>query len=483
MTRFDDWDSSPSSDTNKKKEIVVSLDDDVARWPEPKEGIQTKLVLRERPLFGEFEQAELRAKHERLLQAAKERKDMTHVDIHFSSLDEVTLYKLIELLRHDDRVWESFTLNGINEMQLFPTTAPAVKVEELGPLLVAMRNLKKLTLASCNLSRDHSLLETLLKMLPILTDLHELKLHGWQIDRVCTNAMIRTLTGAEAKHLSALSLNSCEFVGGEAVFQKFVGAVKNLANIESLNLSYCGLDDAQVARLAKAYQETGLLRRLHLGGNECMTEESVQALSEWIKSTTTLEDLNLRALWIGFAEGIVQRIVDLSSLYDALGENTTIRRLTLSENFVGSSDVQQLKQAFHNNSNLEFLDISHNPLGAVGANYALAIVNEHRLKDLRFQNHFCRYPSADQIELQLEKNTLDDQLSSLKKKPALAPFILERIQKRTSRGDISKMESSPSLVPDLLFHVLTAPIGEEEHTGMPLVLQATLRKCKALSQF
>ena len=112
---------------------------------------------------------------------AKQRHDIKHLDIHYTCIDKRIMDLLIDLLlsstppsssvtssRNTDdkkhasptaRIWESFTLRGINGLgDLFNYARSTItSLEDLVPLFVALRNVKILNIYSCSQSRGHGL--------------------------------------------------------------------------------------------------------------------------------------------------------------------------------------------------------------------------------------------------------------------------------------------------------------------------------------
>jgi hypothetical protein len=459
MVVYDEWEAENGCHAQGKE-----VGDNVADWPTPAEGKSLTLRLGEVAPFDVEKRRQSQARDVIRLQAAQDRADVTHLEVHYTCVDKLVISALVELLTCDQREWQSFTLKGVNEMGDF--FASPIAMEDFGPVFEALRNVKSLNIYSCTLSRGRGL-EGILKRIQNMPRLSELRLRGWQIDGVSMEKLLSSLQIQTGNTFKLLSLRSCYFAEIET-FEGLVDGLKCLSHIKTLNLSYCELGDSEVSYLASALRTFSSLQCLHIGGNECMSMNSVDALASWIRSTTTLRDLNLRGLWIGFSQGQVQRLVDLSSLFDSLNDNSSLRVFTLSENYLTSIDLKKLSASLEGNSTLKVLDLSHNQFEEEGANAVLQIVKRSpSLEAVRFDNHLCRYRCSDEIKMNAHLNWVNYRLLQPKDIfTTIWPKALARIQEKCDDRHHAR-----DCLPDVLFHLLRFPSGE---SGTPLVVSAAM---------
>ena len=459
MVVYDEWEAENGCYAQGKE-----VGDNVGDWPTPTECKSLTLRLGEVAPFDVEKRRQSQARDTIRLQAARDRADVTHLEVHYTCVDKFIISALVELLTCDQREWQSFTLKGVNEMGDF--FASPVAMEDFGPVFEALRNVKSLNIYSCTLSRGHGL-EGILKRIQNMPQLSELRLRGWQIDSASMQELLNSLQIQTGNTFKLLSLRSCYFAGTDT-FEGLVDGLKDLSHIQTLNLSYCELGDYEVSYLVSALRTFASLQCLHIGGNECMSMNSVDALASWIRSTTTLRDLNLRGLWIGFSQGQVQRLVDISSFFDSLHDNSSLRVLTLSENYLASIDLKKLAAALEGNSTLTVLDLSHNHFEEEGANALLQIVQQSpSLEIVRFENHFCRYRCNDEIKMHAHFNWVNHRL--LQRKDIVTtiwPKALARIQEKCDDRHHAR-----DCLPDVLFRLLRSPSGE---SGTPLVVSAAM---------
>lgn len=458
MVVYDEWEAENGCHAPGEK-----VGDNVTDWPTHTEGKSLTLRLGEVSPFDVLKRRQSQARDVIMLQAAQDRADVTHLEVHYTSVDKLVISALVELLSCDQREWQSFTLKGVEMGDFFGSP---IAIEDFAPVFQALRNVKSLNIYSCTLNRGHGL-EGILKRIQNMPQLSELRLRGWQIDRPSMQELLNSLQTQTGNAFKLLSLRSCYFAGTD-IFEGLVDGLKDLCHIQTLNLSYCELGDYEVSYLASALKTFASLKCLHIGGNECMSMNSVDALALWIRSTKTLRDLNLRGLWIGFSQGIVQRLVELSSFFDSLRDNSSLRVLTLSENYLTSIDLKKLAAALEGNSTLKVLDLSHNHFEEEGANALLQIVQRSpSLEVVRFENHLCRYRCNDEIKMHAHFNWVDHRLLQPKDLiTTIWPKALARVQE-----NCDDRHHARDCLPDVLFRLLRAPSGK---SGTPLVVSAAM---------
>ena len=458
MAVYDDWEDAIGCHIQGEE-----IRKDVHDWPSTGQKHVT-LRLGELARFDLAERNQLGWRNVERLRAAKQQRDITHVEVHYTCIDEILIEVLVELLTCDQRDWQSFTISGVNDVG--DHYGPAVSLEDFAPLLIALGKVKALNVYSCTRNRGHGL-EAIMKGIPSMHQLVELRLHGWQIDQVSANALIKGIQKQDSETLNLLSVRSGCFLDNSA-FKTFVDGLSSMGHLKILNLSYCNLGDYEITYFINAMQEHSTLECLHIGGNDCMSLESVDAVSSWIRRSNTLRDLNLRALWICFTGGLVQRLVDLSNLFLALKDNSSLIKLTLSENYLTCDDVERLEVALQSNDTLTSLDISNNHFEEKGAQQILRIVRRNSmLEQVRFESQFCRFNCAEGIKLQTQFNWVNRRLRQLRSLPLSAwPYALAHL------GSVfdEKYHDRNTIV-DLFFHILRSPTGEY---GLPLAVQVAM---------
>lgn len=455
---YDVWDA---DDNPQGKE----LDIDVADWPPPGEKKLFTLRLEELTHFDIQARIEARERNLLRLVAAKQRADIAHLEVHHTCCaDKVHRDALEHLLNFDRREWLSFTIHGINASSDFYTRP--VSLEELSSLFLALGAVRALNLHSCALNRGHGL-EAILKTIPFLPQLRQLRLQGWQMDRVSIDTLIEALHTQKSKAVTLLSLRSCSFLG-EDTFSSLVNGFSSIEQLQTLNLSYCGLRDNDIIAVVRSMKVHPCIERLHIGGNTCVTTESVEAIAEWVKQESCkLQDLNLRALWINFSDdGLLQRLVDLALLFESLSVNTSLKKLTFSENYMENEEMKRLATALRDNSMLSYLDTGDNPFQEEGAEALLSLVrNCPTIESIRFENHYMMYECAEKIKGLVRFNYVDRRLLRypLNIPMPLWPFALSKVQEGCGERFYSDTAG-----PDVLFRLLQASTGD---FGLPLSLR------------
>jgi hypothetical protein len=447
---------------------------DVADWPAPDANNNNFFTLRLEELTQFEVEARIQARERNLirLKEAKQRKDIQHVEVHYTGCnDDIQCQALHDLLAFDDREWGSFTLQGVNSMNDFYTKPTSL--ESLCSLFLALKEVKVLNLYSCSAQHRGHGLEDILKTIPHLTNLTDLRLHGWQMDRVSTTSLIESIQEQESKSIQLLSLRSCCFLG-EDTFQQLVDGFGAIEQLHTVNLSYCSLRDNDITRLVDKLKSHPSLECLHIGGNDCISPDSVDAIAGWLEDESCkIRDLNLRALWIGFCEeGLMQRFVDLTNLFQSVGANRTLQSLTLSESYLENMDVEKLCSAVEQKDDLIYLDIGDNPFSESGAKLLLDLVrNGSCIESVRFENIFIPYKCAGSIKLLARWNYLDRRLVN---KSANVPLSLWPQAFATVQSDYKGRYDSTDFSPDIIFRFLNTSSGEFGH---PLSYRMANQKC------
>jgi len=465
MVIHDRWDAD-----GRYEDASEELDMDVAEWPPVDNKKLFTLRLEELTHFDVNPRIEARERNRMRLNEAKTRTDIAHLEVHYTCcVDKALRVVLEELLTCDEREWVSFTLKGINETNDFYTKPNAL--QGLSSLFIALRVVKILNLHSCTLNRGHGL-DSILPSIPFMPNLRELRLQGWQMDPVSVALLMESLEWQKSKSVSLLSLRSCSFIG-ETTFQRLTEGLANVPQLNTLNLSYCNLRDDELIPLIHSLRDHPSIECLHIGGNSCITAESVEAISEWLsEDSCRLRDLNLRALWIGYSDlGLLERVVDLGTLFEAIAKNDSLQNITLSENYLETDDVKRLIGAFPQKTNISFLDLGMNPFQEKGAQAILTLVREcTSIEVVRFENDFTTFGCADAIKTHALFNYVDRRLMQ---KPCDIPLsVWPRALSRVQEGCDGKSYPE-SGVQDILFRLLRAQTGQN---GLPLSFRIAINR-------
>ena len=457
MAIYDKWDADYGYSIQGEE-----LDLDATDWAPPDEKKVYTLRLEELTQYDISERVDARERNMFRLSKASQRSDIAHLEVHHTCLvDKIQREALEALLTCDGRVWQSFTLQGINGLtDLYSRSS---SMEDFSSVFMALRTVKVLNLHSCTLNRGHGL-EDILKTIPFLVELRELRLQGWQMDEISVSMLSEALREQKSKAVTLLSLRSCCFLG-EETFDSVMRCICENEQLCTLNLSYCHLRDNDILPLIQALKKHPNLTSLHIGGNSCISSESVRAISEWIEEDSCrLIDLNLRALWVGYSEeGLLQRTVDLSGIFQSLARNLSIRRLTLSENYLEDEDMERLQSVLTQKDNLNFLDLGDNPFTEKAARVLLYLIQKYpSIESVRFENHYQRYRCADEIKPRARFNYVDRRLQrkSVDIPLQVWPHALARVQKQCSEKSFSEATAA-----DVILRLLQEPTG---NFGLPL---------------
>lgn len=463
MAIFDAW---HADDDHCRHSKPRELHFDVSDWPQPSESECYTLRLEELTHYEIQERVKARTRNMKRIQQAQQRKDIIHLNVHYTCCVDQTQRDAVEkLVQHDDREWCSFTMLGINGVgDLY--SSPNAASENLFTLFVALRKFQVLNLHSCTLNRGHGL-ECILKAVPYNNKLRVLRLEGWQMDRVTVKSLMESLHWQHQQTVSYLSIRSCRFLG-EGTFLHVVEGLQHVKRLETLNVSYCKLDDNDIIPLVTVLQNHQKVVNVHLGGNFCRSPESVQAVATWVRHPACkICDLNLRSLWVGFSnEGLLQRLVDLNPIFDAFSENQSIRYLSLSENYLEDAEMVKLTTSLSSRSNndLRFLDVGDNPFEEKGARLLVDLVQRNgTIQAIRFENHFLQYSCSELVKLLVEFNhyrqTLVDK--SVNVSLPLWPRALAKVQRHQQRGEEQCLTDHRAA--NHLFRLLRSATGPHGH--------------------
>eukprot|EP00535_Pseudo-nitzschia_heimii_P004991 CAMPEP_0197192334 /NCGR_PEP_ID=MMETSP1423-20130617/24885_1 /TAXON_ID=476441 /ORGANISM="Pseudo-nitzschia heimii, Strain UNC1101" /LENGTH=434 /DNA_ID=CAMNT_0042645195 /DNA_START=96 /DNA_END=1396 /DNA_ORIENTATION=+ len=411
------------------------LDFDISNWPSPVAGCLQTLKLESVIDCNSEGKNRSRARNLIRLEKAQERKDVVNLSIHYGCcMDSVQMNAIINLLTCDERCWVSFTMVGINDTGNF--YSPRTCSKELKCLFQGIKHVRILRLRSSTLNRGHGL-ELLLERIPSFTSLEELHLEGWQIDRVSASTLIKSLGYHTKESIHVLSMRSCRFMG-ENSFDVFCRGLKFIGRLNSLDVSYCNLDDNDIIPLIGTIKRHPAIEKVDLEKNCCRTQSSVNAIAKLMSDNNCkIQTLNIGTLWTGFSnEGLVQRFADPKPLFSALQQNSSLCDLNVSENYLEDNEIEFLSKMLllrNNRSNLRSLDVRVNPFNENGAVSLLQLVRDVKtVQSIKFENSFIRYECAQLIKFQVEINYIEASLGKKLDIPlSLWPNVFARIQQGT----------------------------------------------------
>jgi len=409
------------------------LDFDISHWPAPADGGKFTLRLENMDNGGKEGKARSRGRNIIRLKEAQVRRDIVNLNIHYlCCIDFFQLEEIIALVECDDRDWLSFTMTGINEVgNLY---SPLAFSKELKYLFQGLKDMKTLTLQSSPTNIGHGL-ELMLDEIPSFSNLKELHLQGWQIDRISATTLVKSLRYQTKKSIRLLSMKSCRFLG-ENTFDMFCHGLKWMENLHSLDLSYCNLQDNETISLIETIKVHPSIDCIDLERNCCQSETSVDAISNWIREDDCkLRSLNVGALWTGFSDdGLLVRFVDLMPLFSALCKNLSLCELNASESYLDNEEILKLSESLSSRKEsrkLTSLHVGVNPFDDVGAATLLRFVQDlQSVQSITFENPFIKYECAQLIKLQAEENYFNALVGKSVDIPlSLWPKIFTRVQK------------------------------------------------------
>ena len=424
------------------------LDFDILNWSAPVEGRTFTLRLENMDHGGKEGKARSRGRNILRLKEAQGRRDIVNLSIHYiCCIDPLQLEAILELVKHGDRDWASFSMTGINEVgNLY---SPLAFSKELKVLFQGLKDMRILTLQSSPTNTGHGL-ELMLEEIPSFSNLEELRLHGWQIDRISGSTLVKSLECQTKKSIRLLSMKSCRFLG-ETTFDIFCRGLEGMKSLNTLDLSYSNLRDTEIIRLIESTKIHPSIECVDLERNCCQDQSSLHIIADWIsEGNCNLRALNVGALWTGFSDdGLLVRFVDPMPLFSALCHNSSLSELNVSGSFLDNKDIQKLTESLSSRRRcrkLTSLNVGINPFDQNGAATLLRFVRDLRtVQHIKFENPFIKYECAKLIKIQAEANYFNAFVGKSVDIPlSVWPNIFARVQKgkkpRTS-GHVSEFSA------------------------------------------
>jgi hypothetical protein len=176
--------------------------------------------------------------------------------------------------------------------------------------------------------------------------------------------------------------------------------LEDLPNLKCLELEYCHLDDEALAFLLERSLSSCKIETLELRGNQSQ-EQTIRTLSYHLASAQcTLKNLNLTWQRVtaasctslsvakrGAQKSIPRRCMtsldDLPLLSNALTQNTSLRRLVLSENKLSDVSVNSLSRILEVNRSLQILELKDCSLSKDSLFYLARSLPKMHLKSLQ----------------------------------------------------------------------------------------------------
>jgi hypothetical protein len=278
--------------------------------------------------------------------------------------------------------------------------------------------------------------------------------------------------------LTRLSFSECTFFGtGNDMVQNHNGTlidlvtgISNIPQLVTLKLCRCQMDDATLSFVVHALKKHPSLAHLHLGGNACISNRSIQAVAKLLSSKRSkLVDLNLSSVWDEFYyeedptdDG---ESLDFIPLFQALAKNTKLQKLYLAETPIKANAIAALADALKVNTSLTNIDLRGVDMSFdAEAELVQIVASGRRVERLRISycDRMCNFiPHLNWAGCQLLSQSLEIPL-------ALWPLILSRVNLQTNNRVHEEFD-----IPAVLYQMLRCPHGES--STMPLLVQMAAR--------
>ncbi|KTD55860.1 ankyrin repeat protein [Legionella santicrucis] len=223
------------------------------------------------------------------------------------------------------------------------------------------------TLDLSNLEKDFSVWQLVIPTLANNSQIQYLWCQKLPQKKV-TGEFIKLLTAAISQntHLKTLSLRNNYIGNAEAPY--IASILKSNPALKEIDLSYTAIDDVGINTIALALQENRGLKTLDLEG--CYIGGITNYLFEILSTHESIQELNVRDCSLQFYTGLSQ----------LLNESTSLKKLNLSKNDLGSYNLEYLTDGLQKNKNLMQLNLSSCALdtSAPGRLQSLAeVLNSH----------------------------------------------------------------------------------------------------------
>jgi hypothetical protein len=355
-----------------------------------------------------------------LLAAAESSSHIQRLDFSTIRLDNPLLMtSIVDLLHCDDRIWDRLSMD---------------ECEGITPNLL-LEALQGSTVKSLHLTHNQLPYTTMVSLGNILASnaccLREFRL----TDFILPSCMMSVAEGLlDNSTLCTLDLAGSIWIDKQATASALAMGLRGNQGLRTLNISRCDLHDSQLEVLIMALSSHSSLLWLDLSNNSFGTK-SISALTSLLiqdggndqsssskpSSITRLAGLTMTSC------GVTDN--DAVRLATALGHNTTLEHLHLSENCITDGGIQLFAAELRNLKTLKTLDLFQNEFNNAGAKYLLeALQTNVELNHLLVDRHIKCY---DEIQYQMSLNRGGRRFlaASVDAPLALWPLVLERCQK------------------------------------------------------
>ncbi|CAB9510068.1 Leucine-rich repeat protein [Seminavis robusta] len=166
--------------------------------------------------------------------------------------------------------------------------------------------------------------------------------------------------GVSSTRLQTLTLADTQWE--EADDKALASALSHNRHLQTIRWQRCGLEDARLARLVQSLRDHPSLLELSLSGNKFAHETSV-ALSELLQCS------DLQSLCLdnhAYRHRRNRDKLNIEMLALALGHNTKLRSLDLSDNLLDDTDLDLLARAMSHHSYLQTIILAYNKISHEG---------------------------------------------------------------------------------------------------------------------
>ena len=285
-----------------------------------------------------------------LLQHAKDNAYLDEISIHGITFDEHTASALLSLVGTRPRKWSKISFHFCHGEGFRILSAPVL--------------IEWIRIKNCSMGiQDYKALGLNLQLNNMLTklELFEEDLRGPEIGQALEDGLAITLS------LQTLEFSYC-------VLDE--GAVQSLAKGLSMNQSLttfqcpgCELEDAEMAVLANSLSTHPELRHLKIFRNHC-GEQGASAIASMLaieQRTNHQQHHQLESLDLSYQQFERAKRLDIGLLASSLAGNTKLKEFSLSFNKLNDDDVELLAVGLRDNQFLTKLDLRANNIRDKGA--------------------------------------------------------------------------------------------------------------------
>ena len=354
---------------------------------------------------------------------AKSKKECNELSLHGINVDQDVAAAFLELLRHEDRLWESVELINCR-----------------GQVEAAITMTMSIDRVKCfNLVRNIEMTVGYVAL-------------GTALQATTSLKFLRLTTSLQVSDASALadglkknkSLETLDFRWSSfdaAGITELARGLHENKSIKNLHFFGCGIDDEHVAELVTALRYHPSIEVLNFNANKCGTKGTLP-IALMLQST----GCNLRKLDLSFQRiDAGEQKLDIPLLAAALSKNTSLKTLELSSNGLDDEDAQVLADAVCDNSSLQELFLARNKITDVGITALAERIPEMKgLKKLSLWGNSFGEEGAKELLAGLRCNTELEELDLFRQFQCSEQIIYFTY---VNRGGRKILEKSPNAVP------------------------------------